>query len=494
MNPERWQLLKEVFERAYEKPQSERAAFLDNACCADPALRKEVDELLEKAGSNTFLEAPAYQAVPELMESCADDSIVGTQLGPYSVAKLIGRGEMGIVYLARDTRLDRPVAIKMLSPRYMGDDHRRERMKREARAAARLSHPGIATVFSLEEFDNSVCIVSEYVQGCTLRQIMSAEQPSMESILDIAFQLAAALTAAHEQGIVHRDLKPENIMRTESGDIKILDFGLARLEPKDGKSSSIRLTRTGMFLGTPAYSSPEQLRGDAVDRNTDIFSLGIILYELAAGRHPFYAPEPMATIARILDGEIADLTHANRPAPQEFNRIVRRCLNKKPAERYSNTNDLLGELRNLRDPAHAIPDRPGGGSLWWWQFHQAVAGFGYYGMLYPLWWVHEELKGLEGSLLFFPALIAVGIAANLRLHLWFMSRFYLDQLHEQRRTVSRWIRFGDWLFVLMLAAAGARVLAVHARIATLLLSVAVGSLVGFLLIEPATARASVDKR
>jgi len=493
MKPERWQQLKEVFEGAFDKDPSERAAYLESACRSDPSLRKEVEALLESLDRNTFLETPIHKAVPELFESEAEDALIGARLGPYSVTRKIGRGGMGIVYLAQDTRLDRPVAIKMLAPSYTSDAQQRERLRREARAAARLSHPGIATVYSLEEFDQSVCIVSEYVPGCTLRQILLEETLSFAQILDISAQIARALAAAHAQGIVHRDLKPENIIRTESGGIKILDFGLARIEPRDGALSSMHLTRTGMFLGTPAYASPEQLRGAEVDRTTDLFSFGVLIYELAAKRHPFCAQDPVSTVAHILDEDAAPLTLLNPKIPEAFDRIIRRCLSKNPANRFPSAQDLMIALEQIPDLPVARQLQPSRGTLWWWQFHQAFAGFGYYGMLYPLWWVRERMSGIEGSLLFFPALVAVGIAANLRLHLWFTSRFYHSQLEAQRRAVSSWIRFGDWLFVLMLAVTAVRIHTVHAIVATLLMSVAVGSLVGFLLIEPATTRAALDR-
>jgi eukaryotic-like serine/threonine-protein kinase len=494
MNPERWQLLKEIFEAACDEKPSERTAFLDDACRPDPSLRKEVEALLSSPARDSFLEKPAYEAVPELFESETDDTMIGRQLGPYAVAGKIGRGGMGIVYLARDTRLDRPVAIKMLTPRYTSDRQQRERLKREARAAARLAHPGIATVYSLEEFNDSVCIVSEYVQGPTLQQIMSGTPLPFPQILDLAIQIARALAAAHEQGIVHRDLKPENIIRTESGIIKILDFGLARVEPQNGELSNPRLTRTGVFLGTPAYASPEQLLGAEVDRNTDLFSYGILMYELAAGQHPFGTTNSLSTIARILDADVADLSQVNPAIPRDFARIIQRCLEKKPSNRYSSTRALLVEIERLMDVREEKSSAPSNSAFWWWQFHQACAGFGYYGMLYPMWRVKQWLGGIEGSMLFFPALIAVGVAANLRLHLWFTSSFFVAELADQRRKVRTWIRCADCLFVFMLAVCAVRIHSIHAIIATLLMSVAVGSLVAFSLIEPATARAALEKQ
>lgn len=495
MNPERWQQLKKLYEEAVEKNASERTAFLDEACRENQSLRKEVEALLNTCGDDDFLEKPAFEAVPELFDSEAGDSLIGTQLGPYHIVSRIGTGGMGIVYLAQDTRLDRRVAIKMLAPQYTSDSQQRERLKREARAAAKFSHPGIATVFSLEERDESLYIVSEYVQGLTLRQIMDRGPVAFPRILDIAIQIAQALTAAHEQGIIHRDLKPENVVLTESGGIKILDFGLARFAPGYGTSSADpRLTRRGMFLGTPAYASPEQLLGSEVDESTDVFSFGLTLYELTAGRHPFLETDSVGTIARILEAELQDLTRINPAISGEFDRIVRRCLNKKPKDRYGSARDLLTELEKLRDKAGKEAKIKPSAALWWWQFHQAVAGFGYYGMLYPMWRVKQWMGGIEGSLLFFPALVAVMVAANLRLHLWFTSRFYGSELPDQRRTVSRWIRWADYLFVFMLVASAIRIHTEHAIIATLLMAVAIGALVASRLIEPTTARAALEKR
>jgi hypothetical protein len=493
MNPERWQRLRELFEAAVEKGASERTAFLDKACRDDQSLRREVEALLDSRGGSSFLEKPAYEVVPELFESETDDALIGSQLGPYTVTSRIGKGGMGIVYLAQDTRLDRPVAIKMLAAQYTSNLQQRERLKREARAAAKFSHPGIATVYALEEFGNNLYIVSEYVRGSTLRQCMQSGPLGFAQTLDVAIQLARALTAAHEQGIIHRDLKPENIVRTESGVIKILDFGLARVESKGGAVIDPRLTHRGVFLGTPAYASPEQLVGSEVDRNTDIFSLGIVLYELAAGQHPFMASDSISTIARILEAEVPDLSQVNPEIPKEFDRIIRRCLSKKVVDRYGDTRDLLADLRQLSMQRGKMPDISRKAPFWWWQFHQAVAGFGYYAMLYPLWRVKEWLGGIEGSLLFFPALVAVGIAANLRLHLWFTSKYYVSELADQRRRTARWIRWADWLFVFMLAVTAIRIHTIHAIIATLLMAVAIGSLVAFSLIEPTTARAALER-
>jgi serine/threonine protein kinase len=492
VNPDRWQRLKTLFESAVDKDDAGRAAFLDEACREDTNLRKEVEVLLKNQEDDGFLEQPAYEVAPELFESELESAFIGKTLGAYEICGTIGRGGMGVVYLARDIKLERPVAIKMLAPKYTRDEEQRERLRREARAAARLSHPGIATVYSLDECKEGLYMVSEYVQGQTLHQIMAGGPLPFSSLLDIAIQIARALAAAHEQGIVHRDLKPENIIQSESGIIKILDFGLARVEPKEDASANPKLTKAGMFLGTPAYASPEQLLGSDVHSDTDLFSFGVMLYELAAGKHPFGASNSLSTVARILEAEAPELTQMNAAIPKEFDRIVRRCLKKNPEHRYNNTRDLLAELERLAEGKNHELQRSSS-AFWWWQFHQACAGFGYYGMLYPLWRVKGWLGGIEGSLLFFPTLVAVGISANLRLHLWFTSRFYVSELADQRRKTSRWIRCADVLFVFMLAITAIRIHSIHAIIATLLMGVAIYSLVAFSLIEPTTTKAALDK-
>jgi eukaryotic-like serine/threonine-protein kinase len=505
MDPERWQRLKEIYEEALEKDDASRGEFIEKSCRSDSELKREVEALLKSYGQDSFLEKPAYEAVPELFESHSGEALIGGNLGPYALTRKIGQGGMGIVYLAMDTRLDRPVAIKMLAPRHTKDYQQRERLRREARAAARFSHPGIATVYSLEEFDGTLYIVSEYVAGKTLLQMMGEGGLPIQILLDVAVQIARALKAAHEQGIVHRDLKPENVIRTESGLIKILDFGLARFESRNNEGPGLRLTHAGMFLGTPAYSSPEQLLGSDVDFRTDLFSFGVLLYEMATGKHPFGSVSSMTTIARILEADVVALTRVDPSLPQDLDTIVRRCLRKNPSDRYGSTGDLQFDLERLLAvyagdssqliTAPAVADSRGErklSPLWWWQFHQACAGFGYYGMIYPLWRVKQWLGGVEGSLIFFPALVAVGVAANLRLHLWFTSRFYPSELAGQRRKTAFWVRGADWLFVLLLAVTAVRIHTIHAIIATLLMSVSIGALVAFSLIEPTTTNAALD--
>ena len=354
LDTEDWRRINDLFHRALEEAPERRAAFLDESCGGDEALRQEVASLLEAhARAADFIEAPA-QTLTDLDAdpTGAGAALVGSQIGQYRIERVLGEGGMGVVYLAEDVRLGRTVALKALAPRYTGDAARRERLRREARAAASLTHPGIATVYALEEFDGQIFIAGEYVPGETLREELARGPLSAMRSLETALGVARALAAAHDRGIVHRDLKPENIVRTGSGDVKILDFGLARF--RDPPPSLAHLTDDGMILGTPAYMSPEQIRGTAVDGRSDLFSLGIVLYELVAGQHPFAGSDPASTIARILEAEparLGDLPPAARWNPAVLGAledVVTTCLRKVPDQRFRSAHDLIEALEHAR--------------------------------------------------------------------------------------------------------------------------------------------------
>ena len=303
MDPERWHRLNQLFHAALEHDPTRRATFLDEACAGDPSLRAEVASLLaHHEQASGFIDTPAHAAATERAEVGSGESLVGRRLGQYVVTRKLGQGGMGVVYLADDTRLRRPVAIKALTREFTGDNQRRDRLRREAQAAAALSHPGIATVYALEEFDDNLYIVCEYVPGETLRAEVDNGAAAARALLNAAVEIARALVAAHEHGVIHRDLKPENVIRTKDGGIKVLDFGLARFQSTQRQAalSSTRLTEPGTILGTPGYIAPEQLRGSNVDFRADMFSFGVMLYELAAGVHPFEGSGPASTIARSL--------------------------------------------------------------------------------------------------------------------------------------------------------------------------------------------------
>ena len=414
---------------------------------------------------------------------------------------------MGVVYLADDTRLGRPVAIKALGSHLTADPSHRERLRREARAVAALSHPGIATVYALEEVDNSLYVVSEYVAGQTLRDEVVRGPLPLERLLTTSVEIMRALVVAHEHGVVHRDLKPENVIRTPDGAVKILDFGLARVE-RPNEDPVSRLTGLGMILGTPGYMPPEQLRGLDVDFRADIFAFGALLYELASGVHPFTRSNAASTIARVLEADPPDVVQLNPSCPVALGAIIRRCLQKNPALRFASTRELGDRLEELRrDAAEAEPRRSHTGTrdaptgrwrtpstqLGWWQFHQAVVGGVYCLMLIPLWLVRGWTPGALGSLVFFVGVGAVGVAATLRFHLWFVSCFNASELATQQAQAFPWIRAADWVFVLLLFVAGALVANTHPSTTALLMGVAVGNFVAFRLIEPATARAAFKR-
>ncbi len=529
MDPERWQRINELFHAALEQEPDARGAFLRAACGDDSELLAEVESLLSShSQADEFIEVPAYESAADLLEVEADESLVGQRLGPYEVMEKIGQGGMGVVYLAEDTRLGRTVAIKALPSNLTCDERSRERLRREARAAATVSHPGIATVHSLEEVDDHLYIVYEHVQGPTLREEMADGPLPSGRLAPPALAIARAVGAAHEQGIIHRDLKPENVIRTPDGGIKVLDLGLAAFEnnPLPTGSSGFRLTIPGMLLGTPAYMSPEQLRGEDVDHRADIFAFGVLVYELAAGTHPFAQEDPASTIASILELEPADLHEEVPEIAPELSRIVMLCLRKDRAERYERTADLVADLEQLElgngevghgsgpvvtgrpemrvNPATAPPFSPTPSAgivsppryspLWWWRFHQIVVGIGYYAMLVPLWLVKKWTEGGEsaawGSAMFFIALVPVGVAGILRIHLWFTSRYYPTELLQQRSRAAVWIHSADALFVVLLLS-GAYLIAIeHASVATLLVAFAIGYLIVATMIEPTTSRAA----
>jgi len=511
MKPERWQQLKSIFNRALDLDPTRRAAFLDQACDGNDMLRAEIESLItsyDEAGG--FMEQPAYEAAAKLIDRDSGNLLPGSRLGPYAISKKLGQGGMGIVYLAVDTRLGRPVAIKALAPQHTSDAEHRERLRREARVAATLSHPSIATVYALEEHEGNLYMICEYVRGQTLHEELASGPLPPPLVLDTALEVARALACAHEQGIIHRDLKPENVIRTPEGTLKILDFGLARFQAVRPGDSLIptRLTKAGVFLGTPAYASPEQLLGMEVDFHTDIFSFGVMLYELASGSHPFAAADSVATIARILEAEPVDLAKLRPILPPGLQAILHRCLRKSPATRYGSARELVAELERVKNEIaeappprsleKAILDQPvpaaGPSALWWWQFHQAFIGFTYYGMLYPMWQVKVWNPGGRGPLLFFLCLATVGIAANLRFYLWFASRFYPAELGILRRRAAPWIRCADVGFVSMLLLSSLAVISEHELIATLLIGVAIAILGAFLLIEPTTTRATFESK
>jgi hypothetical protein len=322
--------------------------------------------------------------------------------------------------------------------------------------------------------------------------------------IDTALAVARALAVAHDVGIVHRDLKPENIMRTPAGEVKILDFGLARFH--DASDADARLSGDGTVLGTPAYMSPEQIRGATVDARSDLFSLGVVIYELVTGVRPFAGSDAASTIARILESEpdrLRDRTTAAMPSAAlgQLERVVMTCLRKRPSDRFPSARHLIAALEEARAAMAGGALRPGaadvgdtaargdGDALWWWRFHQLAATVGYALLVVPLWRV-RDLSAAFGTLLFVAGLAGATGAGAVRLHLWFVSRLDRSSWHEHHRRAAPWRTVADALMVVVLAVEGVIALLARENWGMLLVAAAVAVLVSFALVEPATSKAA----
>ena len=438
-------------------------------------MQDEVLALLESHDqSEGFLEPPS------LLEP-------GAHVGAYRIDRILGRGGMGVVYLAHDTRLHRPVALKSLPPHLFRDDRMHARLRQEARAAAALAHPSIATVYALEQIGSQLFIASEYLEGRTLREEMSAGRIDTARAVAIATDIAKALAAAHERGIVHRDLKPENIVLTATGAVKVVDFGLAQFDvAAEDLASVTRLTDPGTMAGTPPYMSPEQLLGKPTSARTDQFAFGVLLYELLTGRHPFGSGPLPTTIAKVLS---AELEPANIRA--DLWAVINRATQKQPEDRFATTGELVTAL-TLGTGGTGGTVGTGGATRGWWERHQLIVALAYWLMVWPSWLVHKW-TGQYGVLIFLATLAIVIVGGNIRLHLWFTSRTYPSELAEQRRHVSHWVRTADILFALIMLATGLAIAGDHTGWSALFISFGIGAALAFLIIEPTTARAEFKR-
>jgi serine/threonine protein kinase/Tol biopolymer transport system component len=350
----RWEQVKELFEAVLAQPFAERDDYLAQAC-GDDELRREVESLIksyEQAGS--FLEEPAVQSAAESLLENQQKLSARQRVNHYEILAAIGEGGMGEVYLARDTRLGRRVALKLLPDYFASDAHRMRRFRQEARAASVLSHPNVCVIHEVGETeDGRPFLTMEYVEGPTLRQRL-AKGMKLREALDVAAQIADALSAAHDAGIVHRDIKPENIVLRPDGYAKVLDFGLAKLTDKregfdtETGTTLMRTSTAGLVMGTVAYMSPEQARGVTVDHRTDIWSLGVVLYEMISGHVPFEGETPTDVVVGIVEREQPALTESVAELPPELDRMVRKALRKDRDERYQLAKELAIDLRSLR--------------------------------------------------------------------------------------------------------------------------------------------------
>ncbi len=356
MNAERWKQVNDLFQSAVKRAPDERAAFLDKACQGDEGLRREVGSLLTShERSENFIELPAYQVAPELVTNDRPGALVGKLIGHYRIESLIGVGGMGEVYLARDERLGRKAALKLLPGNLTTDETQLSRFKNEARSASALNHPNILTVYEIGAEGNHQFIATEFIEGITLRASIARGRINPHAALDIAMQVASALAAAHEAGVVHRDIKPENIMLRPDGYAKVLDFGIAKLTEQrlasndhTGETTAALQTRQGLVLGTARYMSPEQARGQKLDARSDIWSLGVVLYEMVGGSPPFRGETPSDCIASILTTEPPPLSGVLPDVPPQLESILQKALRKKSDERYQTIKEMLADLRILK--------------------------------------------------------------------------------------------------------------------------------------------------
>jgi serine/threonine protein kinase/Tol biopolymer transport system component len=337
-----WQRISAIFEQALLVPPETRDDWIAQACKGDAELRNEVEKLLAAHDRSTgILDDPLFKVSPS--EAIGSQFVLpaGARVGAYNIVSEIGRGGMGVVYEAVDTRLDRTVALKFLYPYLLSNKEIKARFKREAQAAASLNHPNICPVYEIGESDDKVYISMAHVEGKNLEQCVDAGPLKLEQALDIATQTARGLQAAHAKGIVHRDIKPSNIMLGDDGQVTVMDFGLAQL------SNRSTLTRGGAVLGTPAYMSPEQARGQPTDPRTDIWSLGVVLYEMLAGHRPFRGEYEQAILYEVVNEDPEPLTAVRSGIPIDVERLVEKALAKRADERYASAEGMLVDLRVL---------------------------------------------------------------------------------------------------------------------------------------------------
>src|SRR5436309_4479271 len=356
MKAERWKQVNDLFQSAVERGPGERAAFPHEACHGDEELRREVDSLLSSyERAENFIELPAFEVAPDLVTNDRADALVGNVFGHYRIESLIGVGGMGEVYLARDERLGRKAALKLLPDTLTTDETQLSRFKNEARSASALNHPNILTVYEIGAEGDRQFIATEFIEGITLRGSLACGRINLHAALEIAVQVASALAAAHETGVVHRDMKPENIMLRPDGYVKVLDFGIAKLteqrlasDDHTVETTGVLQTRPGLVLGTAHYMSPEQARGQKVDARSDIWSLGVVLYEMVGGSPPFRGETPSDCIASILTTEPPPLSGVLPDVPVKLESILQKALRKKSDERYQTIKEMLADLRILK--------------------------------------------------------------------------------------------------------------------------------------------------
>ncbi len=348
MKAERWQQIDYLYHSVLERVPAQRPAFLAAACAGDEELHREVESLLAShEQANEFIEEPVVAAAARVLANQQSSALVGHQIDHYKILALLGAGGMGEVYLAQDFKLGRKVALKLLDLGFSGDTETRTRFLREARLASSLDHPNICTIHEVGEAAGRPFIAMQCVEGQSLRQVIGGQPLGLDSLLSISLQVADALAAAHAQSIIHRDIKPGNIIVTPHGQVKVLDFGLAKLlESEDGEAEN-HLTMTGVVMGTPASMSPEQARGERADHRSDIFSFGGVVYEMATGCTPFKGKSRADVISALLKEPHTPAVQLNKEIPARLSAVIDRALVKEPAGRYQSMREMISDLREV---------------------------------------------------------------------------------------------------------------------------------------------------
>jgi hypothetical protein len=483
-----WDRVRALFGRAIDEHPEDVPAWLAREAPESADVRAEVASLLaHHAAAGAFIAAPVGdRVVAWLGEERA--LVPGQVVGPYTIVREVGRGGMGRVYLATDAKLGRTVALKALPPELTGDPAGRERLRREARAAAALSHPGICTVYALEEFDGELFIATEFVDGRTLREeIERGARPGSRELLRTAREISAALASAHARHITHRDLKPENVMQTRDGRLKILDFGLARSDGPSSDPIAARVTQPSAVVGTPAYMAPEQLNGQAVDARADVFAFGVLLYEYASGVHPFEGSTPLAVLARVLETEPKPIERRVEGVPCAVGAVITRCLRKRPEDRFASAAEIVRALEG-EGTETATPR-----AVKWWRVHQGVAIALYLVASSLAWQTKEWDRGVTAAVF-----IALGLAATIgavfRGHLLFTEQVNAPALPAERARAGSVTLMIDLLIAIGLAIDGLILVPSRPVAAVLILALAAGIALARLLVESATTAAAFPPR
>ena len=354
MNNNNWAKQEKIFHRALELAGEERNSFLLKTCSDDDIQLREIQSLIQAfENSENFLDEPIFNAGLGLLHKQNGNNPANSNIGIYQVREKIGEGGMGEVYDAFDTKLNRRVALKFLSESFDDDNFAKRQLVREAQAVALLDHPNICAVYDFQETEKHHFIVMQYIEGLTLAELIKKSPVNREQVLSITRQIISAVAFAHSNGIIHRDLKPANIMIKNDGQIKVLDFGLAKSigqisNLEAGKENTSLVSQNGLIIGTVSYMSPEQLRGEKLDYQSDIFTIGIILYELVSGKNPFTRKSQAETIASILNENPVPLKDLKINTPIDLSAIVQKCLEKDKAKRFQSAAEILVELDNAK--------------------------------------------------------------------------------------------------------------------------------------------------